>query len=179
MDGRKKRLLRALGVTAVLSVILAAGLFFVRENYALWNGSLFHRESKILDARGKELQTLAGLEQFPQLEELDLRGTGLTVAQYETLRNAHPGLRIRWEVPFQGSFYSEDTQKITVTSLTEEDIEILDYLPLLTSVDAWDCPDTLQAANLQRRRPDCKVFYNVTIDGKSVDCDVSSFHCRM
>lgn len=174
MDDKKKRLLRVLGVSVVLAVIVAAGLFFVKEHYVFWNGSLFHRQSRILDAGGKELEELTGLEQFEQLEEVDLRGTGLTVSQYEILRRSYPGLTIRWEVPFQGSYYSEDTQKITVTSLTEEDIAVLDYLPLLTSVDAWDCPDTLQAANLQRRHPECKVFYNVSIDGKNVDCDVRS-----
>ena len=64
-----------------------------------------------------------------ELEFLDLRGTGTSVEDYESLRQQLPGCEIRYDLPFQGSFYPDDTRKLTVSSLTDEEVELLDYLP--------------------------------------------------
>ena len=88
---------------------------------------------------------------------LDLRGTGISPAHYEEVRKQLPNCEIDWEVPFQGKFYSEDTTELTVTSLTDEDVALLDYLPELKTVHAEGCTDYEQLMALQERRPDCKV----------------------
>lgn len=97
---------------------------------------------------------------------LDLRGTGISPAHYEEVRKQLPNCEIDWEVPFQGKFYSEDTTELTVTSLTDEDVALLDYLPELAAVHAEGCRDYEMLQTLQERRPECKVTYTVTVMGQ-------------
>ena len=105
---------------------------------------------------------------YPQdAETLDLRGTGISVAHYETLRKQLPDCTISWELPFQGLFYPNDTTELTVTSLTDEDVALLDYLPGLTAVHAEGCTDYPQLMALQARRPECRVNWQVTLSGES------------
>ena len=101
-----------------------------------------------------------------ELEFLDLRGTGTSVADYESLRQQLPGCEIRYDLPFQGSFYPDDTRKLTVSSLTDEEVELLDYLPMLETVDASGCTDYEQLMELGRRHPGCELLYTVNLGGK-------------
>lgn len=106
-----------------------------------------------------------------ELTTLDLRGTGVSLEHYESVRQQLPDCEIRYDLPFQGSFYPDDTRELTITSLTEEEIGLLDYLPKLETVHAEGCQDYAQLMLLQQRRPECKVLYNVTILGESYDQD--------
>lgn len=105
------------------------------------------------------------------LTELDLRGTGYSLEHYEQVKAQLPECRIRYDVPFQGTAYPDDTTELTVTSLTEEEIALLDYLPELKTVHAEGCTDYAQLMALQERRPDCKVTYTVSIYGKDYPQD--------
>lgn len=100
------------------------------------------------------------------LTALDLRGTGVSLDHYEQARQALPDCEIRYDLPFQGGFYADDTTELTVSSLTAEDVELLDYLPQLKTVNAEGCTDYAQLMALQERRPDCSVHYTVTISGE-------------
>ena len=99
-----------------------------------------------------------------ELTYLDLRGSGVSLAHYEEVRRQLPGCEIRYDVPFQGSVYPDDTAELTITSLTEEEIALLDYLPGLKTVNAQGCLDYEQLQALQEHRPDLRVHYTVTID---------------
>ena len=108
-----------------------------------------------------------------ELETLDLRGTGATMEYYEALRQQLPDCEIRYDLPFQGGFLPDDTRELTITSLTAAEVELLDYLPQLSRVNAADCTDYDQLLALQQRRPDCQVLYTVTINGETYDQDTS------
>lgn len=97
---------------------------------------------------------------------LDLRGTGVSLEHYEAVRQQLESCEIRYDLPFQGSFYADDTTELTITSLTDEEVELLDYLPGLTVVHAEGCRDYEQLRALQERRPDCKVTYTVSLFGR-------------
>lgn len=99
------------------------------------------------------------------LTSLDLRGTGVSLEHYEAVRQQLPDCEIRYDLPFQGKFYPDDTTEISVSSLTEEDVALLDYLPALTAVHAEGCRDYAQLLALQARRPDCRVSYTVSLYG--------------
>lgn len=167
------KLLSFLCLAALLTSIGYCGVRYFQEHYILWNGALYRRDSGTLDLRGNLPEDLESFHEFPALRKIDARGTGMTVEQYEWLREEFPGCSITWQLPFQGGYYDQDTEKITLTSLTGEEILLLDYLPALSSVDAWKCDDYAALAQLQRRRPDCKVFYSVFIGGREYDCDVT------
>ena len=102
---------------------------------------------------------------------VDLRGTGTSLEYYESLRSQLPDCEIRYDLPFQGSFYPDDTRELILTSLTDGEVELLDYLPLLETVDARVCKDYDQLLALQARRPDCQVLYNVELLGETYPQD--------
>ena len=127
-----------------------------------------------MDLSGKKLPDLANLSQFPNLRQIDIRDTQATFADYEALLADYPQCQILWDVPFQGRFYDARSQKITITSLNEQDIQALSYMTELAVIDAWNCEDYAALGALQRSRPECKVFYSVEIAGKELDCDITS-----
>lgn len=105
---------------------------------------------------------------------LDLRGTGISVAHYEEVRSQLPGCEITWELPFQGGFIPCDAAEIAVTSLSAEDVALLDYLTELTKVDANGCTDYEQIQALQERRPELSVSYQVAVNGEQYPQDVQA-----
>ena len=139
---------------AALAVLLAVGLA------AACAGFYFYQKSHI--RIGGELYNIYE-------ETLDLRGRNTTAEKFETLQQALPGTNILWDVPFQDTTYSSDTQEITITSLTEEDVAQLDYLPRLRYVNATQCRDIKALKLLQERRPDCQVDYQLLLAGKPLD----------
>ena len=97
----------------------------------------------------------------------DLTDHALSPEQYQDICLQYPDTQILWTVPFQGSRYPMDTESITVTSLTEEEAQNLDYLPELKLVDGTQCTDYSALMYLQQRRPDCQVVYQVPVGGTS------------
>ncbi|MBO7253048.1 MAG: hypothetical protein J6V25_10545 [Oscillospiraceae bacterium] len=106
-------------------------------------------------------------------ETLDLRGQDISVEHYESVHGQLPGCRILWDVPFQGGKVSNDTTSLTVTTLSDEDILMMDYFPGLTSVDATGCSEYAQIEKLMAHRPGCKVTYQVSLGGKSFAPDTA------
>jgi len=100
-----------------------------------------------------------------ELTALDLRGTGVSLEHYESVRQQLPDCEIRYDLPFQGAFYPDDTTELTLSSLTDEEVVLLDYLPGLKAVHAEGCTDYAQLRALQARRPDCEVTYTVSLFG--------------
>lgn len=107
------------------------------------------------------------------LESLDLRGTGVSLEYYEAVCSALPGCAVRYDLPFQGGFYADDTRELTITSLTEEEVALLDYLPQLSRVYAEGCRDYAQLQALQARRPECRVSYTLEILGEEYPHDTA------
>lgn len=101
-----------------------------------------------------------------EVTQVDLRGTGASVEYYEQLRQQLPDCEIRYDLPFQGAFYPDDTTELTISSLTGEEVELLDYLPDLAVIHAEDCSDYAQLLTLQARRPDCDILYTVELYGE-------------
>lgn len=105
------------------------------------------------------------------LTSLDLRGTGCSLEHYEAVRQQLPDCEIRYDLPFQGKFYPDDTTEITLTSLTEEEVALLDYLPNLQKVNAEGCTDYAQLLALKEHRPGCEITYTVDLYGRTYPND--------
>jgi len=112
------------------------------------------------------------------LSTLDLRGTGVSMDYYEAVRAALPDCEIRYDLPFQGSFYPDDTRELTITSLTEEEVLLLDYLPELSFIHAEGCRDYEVLQLLQQRRPDCEIRYTVALLGTEYPHHTTSLSFR-
>ncbi len=140
---QKKRILALVLAAAALVTALGFGLKYYRDSHIFLEGKAYPRNAA----------------------SLDLRGSGISVSHYEALRAALPDCEIVWDVPFQGTLYPEDTQVLTVSSLSDGDLAVLDYFPKLRTVSAENCRDYPQLAALKQRRPDLEVLYTVMLDG--------------
>lgn len=150
---------------AVLGVLGALGGYLFSRNYRVLAGKPYLKASEVLDLSGVQGVEFDRLGDFPQLKALDARGTGLDVASYEMLRAANPGCCITWEIPFQGQFLPQDTQEVTVTTLTAEEARALALVPGLLQVDGLECRDYDALELLSELRPECKVNYRVDLGG--------------
>lgn len=161
-------LLAALTLSACL---LGTGAY--RDRFAELGGVFYLKLSPRLDLSGKPLESIEPLRQFPQLEQLDLRGSEVTAEQYETLKSWYPHCEILWDVPFQGGFYPENTRELTVTSLTEADIALLDYFPQLRRIQGRECRDYEVLARLRSERPDLEVSYGISVGGRAFSREIT------
>lgn len=108
------------------------------------------------------------------LMTMDLRQEQLTARDYDRLEQKLPEHRILWNVPFQNGHYSSDITELSLSTLSQEDVEVLDYFTQLKTVDARQCTDYPQLLELQSRRPECRVLYQVSISGKEYPQDATA-----
>jgi len=144
-----------------------------QSNNGTINEETYPLEIEELDLSGKPLEDLESLRQFPNLKQLDLRGTGISAAEYETVKSWFPEAAIAWDIPFQGSFYPMDTTELTVTSFSEEDMAALAYFTELKTVSATECPDYLQLHALRMQYPELQVDYTISVDGTQYPYDTT------
>lgn len=107
-------------------------------------------------------------------QTLNLRSRKLSAEEYETVRRHFPDAEILWSVPFQGSRYPDDTTALTVSTLAEKDLAVLDYFPRLQRIDAVGCRDYEVLKLLRERYPQLQVSYTVAIDGTEYPQDAVS-----
>ena len=98
--------------------------------------------------------------------ELDLREEEISFDHYLAVRSQLPNCSILWNVPFQNTHYSSDTEQLTVNSLEAGDIEVLaNYFPSLQRIVADNCHDYVQLEELARQLPEVEVAYKVDLGG--------------
>jgi len=151
----KKTLVTVLVVVALvlaLGVAGAMGYIWYRDHHVFVEGDAYPIDS----------------------HSLDLREEGISFAYYDSLQEQLPKCNILWNVPFQGSRYSSDSQQLTITTLTEEDISVLEqYFPKLQTVDARGCHDYAILETLMERLPQLRVDYAVSLGGQTYAPDIT------
>lgn len=111
-------------------------------------------------------------------QELDLRGTGISIEHYEMVRIQMPRCSILWDVPFQEGSLPSNVTEIAITSLSDADIIRMDYFADLSVVDATGCSDYGQLEALKVYRPDLTVNYQVDLGGMQVNPEVTELILR-
>lgn len=106
-------------------------------------------------------------------EVLDLRGTGVSLEHVQSVREQLPECTVYWDVPFQGTTYSNDITSLTITSLTMEDIAQMAHFESLQSVDASACDDYAALEVLRAQWPELTVTYRISIGEQSCEPDVT------
>lgn len=101
--------------------------------------------------------------------ELDLRGTGVSLEHYLTVRSQLPDCEILWDVPFQGGAYANDTKILSMNGVGAEDIKMLPYFTELKTLNVSGCEDYVLLEELQVKFPDVTVHYTVDLGGLAVD----------
>ena len=143
-------------------LILGAAVFFLCSRFLLIGGKFYSVNAQTLDFSDVRLESVDKLFRLNQPQQLDLRGTGITTADYTALRQAYPQCDITWEVPFQGSYLPADASTVAVKAYTEADLEALAFFPNLQTIDATGCADATMIARLQTQFPQCTVQYRLT-----------------
>ena len=142
-------------ILAALLLLLAVGAgaaVWVLGNYCIVSGTLYPRDTAFLD----------------------LREEAMTPSRFDKIREKMPDSEIRWNIPFQGGVLADDATSITVTALSEEDVERLDYARQLKTVHAEDCRDYDALALLRQRRPELAVSYEVVFGQDRYRWDVET-----
>ena len=146
----------------------AERLRIYNETYLVVDGTEYRRDSAALDLSGKQLTEIEKLQELTALQQLDLRDTGITVAQYDALQAALPNCQITWSVPFQGYSCDSTVQELTVDTLSEQDLPLLAYLTELTTVNADTCTDYDVLFAMMERYPALSVSYTVSFGDERV-----------
>lgn len=158
----------------VLVVCLGLGGFLIYQNQFTTVGQTrYEKDITAIDLSCTPVEDLTQLQAFPGLEQIDLRGTGLTAEEFDTVKSWFPKAEILWDVPFQGQYFPMDTRNLAITSLTEADLAALAYFPLLEEVSAESCPDYVLLDTLRRQRSDLKITYRVPVAGTEYSYDVT------
>ncbi len=147
MKSKKRALL-----TLLVLAIFAAGLIWFFATYKIMEGKIYAKASETIDLREKEV----------------------TVEIYERFCQEFPEADVLWNVPFQGSRSPQESSALTVSDLTEEDVQMLSYFPKLQQLRAQDCRDYDLLEALIRENPQLEVLCSVTLDGTTYDQDATS-----
>ena len=151
----KKRIVTILLVIVLILALIVAGAI----------GYLWYRDNHIF-VDGKAYSIHA--------QSLDLREEDISFAHYDAVHSQLPNCEILWNVPFQNGKYSSDSDSLTVSSLTGEDVEILlNYFPRLSKLEATGCRDYTVLEDFQAQRPGCQVVYQVDLGGESFAPDTA------
>lgn len=139
-------------VAVVLALVIAGALGFVwyRENHIFVEGAAYPINA----------------------QSLDLREEDISFYHHDTLQANLPDCYILWNVPFQGNKVPSDTQSLTVSTLTQEDVAVIaNYFPYLRTLDASSCKEYALLESLMEKRPEIQVTYQVSLGSREVAPD--------
>lgn len=120
----------------------------------------------------KNTHVFVNMRPYPKdAESLDLGGKQISLDHYQELSRLLPECEISWDVPFQGTHYPSDARKLTVTTLTPDDMARLALFENLEEIDAGSCRDYEALMELKEAYPHVDISYNVTIGGNSYPND--------
>ena len=133
------------------------------HTYIVIDGEKLRRDVTELDCSGKTVAEPEKLGELTALQKLDVRNTGLTADQYKDLHAALPDCEILWSVPFRDGYLDMDTETLSVTGLSEAEVEQLSYLEKLKKLDVTGCRDYALLEKLAEARPELDVHYTVLL----------------
>lgn len=146
---KRKNLLAALLMLLML-VSVALGLLWHMRHYQMIDFKFYPKDVQVLDLRGEDI----------------------SFRHYNKICRQMPGVKVYWMIPFQDGSYDCSVTNLTVTSLSDRDVELLDYFTRLESVDASECTDYSQLMALRKRRPEVQIQFRLDIAGQSLSPDV-------
>ena len=147
----------------------AERLRIYHETYVVMDGTEYLRSSTELDLSNRQITEVEKLQELTRLQQLNLRGTGITIEQYDMLAAALPDCEILWSVPFQGAYCDNTSQELVLETLSIEDIAVLSYLPELVRVKADTCRDYDELFLMMEQYPHLTVSCSVPIGDLIVD----------
>lgn len=136
------------------------------------DGKLSSTETEVTVTALTDEDVLA-LDYLPMLETVHAENC-TDYAQLTALQQRQPGVRVLYEVSVAGKKYDQDTEKLTLSVLTEEDAAQMCYLPKLSSVEVSGCEDYALLQQLQQAHPEWNLTYTVSLGGEEFPGDSGS-----
>ena len=159
-------------IIAGIAIIWIAGIVFALINFTLIGGKIVSKKVEAIDLSGKNV-SISGLTRLRALKEIYLLDTGVSIEEYETLIAAFPESYIRWSVPLSSGSYDNESEEISISSITEEDIGRFAYFEKLKRINADGIPDWQLLSLLETRYPDIDVDWGVELSGKCYSSDLT------
>lgn len=152
-------------ILAVLLVLIAClgviGYRRYQDRFAYVGEIRYEKTIESIDLSNRTVADLTQLQAFPGLKQIDLRSTGLSCAEYDTVREWFPEADIFWDIPFQGNDYDMATESLSITALSEDDLNVLPYFTELKTIDAGSFRDYAMINTLMERYPQLEVNYGI------------------
>lgn len=106
---------------------------------------------------------LVGGKLYRQGDTIDLRGSEVSIAEYDELRARFPDSVILWNVPIGSRSFDSSSTSVSVDNYSEAEIDSFRYLPQLKTIDASDadCYDVIMKTI--DAYPNCTVKYQVKL----------------
>ena len=169
-----KKNIKIILIVAAALVLLGGAFFgylkyqeYYNARYIVINDVEYSRDITSLDLSDTTIGKFEKLYELTFLENLNLRNTGITIAQYDALVAALPNCAIRWSVPFQDGFVDDDIPELNLNTINTEDLDVLAYLPQLTAVTVQTLSNYDVISQMQERYPHLEFFYTVEMCGES------------
>ena len=141
----KKKLVTVLVIIAIVLILGIAGAL----------GFVWYRDNHVF----------VGGDAYPlNATQIDLTDRDISVAYYEELKYQLPDCEVKWLVPFHEGKYANDTESLTVSELSLEDVAFIQkYFPRLKVLDASTCDnyDVLTVAG--ETLAECELTYYVNL----------------
>lgn len=156
-------------ILTILILLIGIGLFLFQMNYVLLEKTVYPRDLETLSFSAWPIPEQSRLTRFTQLKQIDLLHADITVEEYDELSRLLPDCEIAWLVPFQEDRLPLDTEKLTITSFTDEDVIALQHLPNLKAVTVIDFGNAEDIDMLKKQLPGCRILRRQTIGDTLVD----------
>lgn len=130
-----------------------------------FQGKYYPNDTRSLAISQISEEELPLLAYLTKLEVIDANGCK-DYPMLAKLREVYPNVQVLFRVTVDGKEYTQDTTEVTLTHLTDGEVDMLGNLPQLKAVHAEGCTDYDQLMRLQELHPDCAVTYTVTILGE-------------
>ncbi len=173
MTKRRKRLPLILGILFLTACLGLGGFQLYQNRFSFVGEERYEKTIESIDLSGQTVADLTQLQAFPGLKQIDLRDTGLTCDEYDLVKSWFPDADILWDIPFRSEYYDMDTESLTITDLSEEDMAVLPYFTALKSIDATNFRDYARINELKDRYPQLEVNYGIWLEDQSYAPDVT------
>lgn len=109
-------------------------------------------------------EDVALLDYLPCLKTVDARGC-TDYPQLRSLIARRPEVEVLYTVTIDGREYPQDAARLELVGFTAEELELVRYLPEVTSVNAENCEALDLLMQLREQHPGVRMTYNVPIGG--------------
>lgn len=157
------------GCLALVILILIMGIWASRH-FAIVSQKLYSKSSRTIAVRELSWEDVALFAEFPELQVMDARGC-TDYPQLMAFQKQRPDCTVLYQVPIGGIDYPQNTGSIVLSEITEQDAQMLDFLPELKQVDATGCRDYALLASLRQEHPQWELVYSVLLSGTEYPWD--------